>query len=290
MTRRRAAVACLALCALSACTEAPPQAPQPERYARIVTLAPNLTELAFTAGAGNALVGVSAWSDYPTPAKLLPVIGDAFMIDRERLAILQPDLLLAWQGGTPAHVVDELRAAGFAVEVLNTDSLADVPTTLRRIGELAGSGDVANLIADEFSRAIDDIARRYRDASGIRVFYQVSRRPLYTINGRHYVSELIELCGGQNVFAELAELAPTVDVEAVIDRDPEVLLASSDAGDDAFSDWSRWPDVAASRHQNFFLLPADSISRATTRLVHGADAMCKALDEARRNRDAGKGE
>ncbi|MDH3410224.1 MAG: cobalamin-binding protein, partial [Gammaproteobacteria bacterium] len=92
----------------------------------------------FAAGAGDTLVGVSAYSDYPDEAKQLPIIGDAFVVDQEQLAVLQPDLLLVWQSGTPEHVVDELRGAGYRVEVIRTRTLADVAAAIRRIGDLTG--------------------------------------------------------------------------------------------------------------------------------------------------------
>ena len=122
-------------------------------------------------------------------------------------------------------------------------------------------------------------------STDIRVFYQVSQRPLFTVNGDHYVSELIALCGGSNVFADLDELAPTIDVESVVERDPEVLLASTDAGESAFAEWQRWPHMAANEAGNQFLMPADAIGRATPRLLQAGEAVCEALAEARRRRD-----
>lgn len=286
MRPRQAALAAFALISLAACSQATPTAPASSTtYSRIVTLAPNLTELVFWAGAGELLVGVSAYSNHPPQALELPVIGDAFMIDHERLAVLQPDLLLVWNGGTPAHVVDELRDAGYEVEVMRTNSLADVSTAIRRIGELTGRSEPARRVAAGFEDRIQRMRERYEGLSSITVFYQVSARPLYTVNGEHFVSELIELCGGANVFADLGELAPTIDVEAVVERDPEVFLASSDAGEHAFGEWERWPRMAANRYGNHFVVPGDLISRATPRLLDGAGAVCDVLQEARRRRD-----
>jgi iron complex transport system substrate-binding protein len=142
---RQAVLAAIALIGLGACSPAtPPAEVAPDSYTRLVTLAPNLTELAFWAGAGELLVGVSAYSNHPPQVLELPVVGDAFMIDHERLAVLQPDLLLVWDGGTPAHVVDELRAAGYEVEVVRTNSLADVSKAILRIGELTGRYESAD--------------------------------------------------------------------------------------------------------------------------------------------------
>ena len=255
-------------------------------HARIATLAPHLTELVFAAGAGDKLVGVSAYSDYPAEALELPLIGDALAVDHEQLAMLNPDLLLAWQGGTPRHVVDELRHFGYTVEVIQIRKLADVADALRRIGELTDSIDEANDVASKYTQSLQAFEQRYADADDVRVFYQVDKRPLYTINDQHYVSELIDLCGGSNVFSDLDGLAPTVSVEAVVGRDPEAMFASSDAGDGALDQWNRWPHIAANRYKNHFLMPADEIGRATPRLLIAAKAVCDALQVARANRDA----
>lgn len=272
------------LCGLLACSEPPAPSDAPRQYSRLVTLAPNLTELVFAAGAGETLVGVSAYSDYPPAALALPIIGDAFTVDQERLALLRPDALLVWESGTPAHVVDQLRRVGFHVEVIRTRSLEDVALALTRIGELTGHAAEATAAAARYRAALQALRAQHADAESLRVFYQVSRRPLFTINGEHFLSELIEFCGGENVFADLDELAPTVDVEAIVARNPEVMLASDEAGDEAFNEWQRWPNIAANRYGNHFLMPADEIGRATPRLLIAGEAVCTALAIARDKR------
>jgi iron complex transport system substrate-binding protein len=258
----------------------------PQRHSRIVTLAPSLAELVFAAGAGEFLVGVSAYSDFPPQVEALPLVGDAFTIDQEQLALLQPDLLLVWKSGTPEHIVDELRIAGYAVETIRTQMLADIPAALIRIGELTGRDERAEQVAAEFNADMQALAQKFAGSEPIRVFYQVSQRPLYTVSSAHYASELIALCGGSNVFSDLDELAPAIDVEAVIDRDPEAMLAGRDSGDDAFSEWSRWPRIAANRYDNHFLLPGDELGRPTPRVLAAGVAICEALQTARERRAA----
>ena len=270
---------------VTACSEQKNTASIPESAQRIVSLAPNLTELVFAIGAGERLVGVSAWSDYPREVLELPVVGDAFTVDQEQLMLLEPDLLLVWESGTPAHTVDELRAVGYNVATIRTRGLDDIATAMLALGELTGHRDGAAKAASDFRLQIQSLRDRYQQEPAIRVFYQVSSRPLYTVNGEHFVSELISICGGNNIFGDLNALAPTVDVEAVVDRDPEVMLASTDAGDDAFIEWERWPAIGAIRYGNQFLLPADEIGRATGRLINAGQAMCIALQQARINRD-----
>lgn len=271
---------------LCGCSEPAGNTPEPESYGRVVALAPNLTELVFAIGAGDRLVGVSAWSDYPPEVLDLPVVGDAFSVDQEELALLNPDLLLVWESGTPAHAVDELRDAGYTVERIRTRSLEDVSIALRRIGELTGRSSEAEVVAANFQAELEALRQSQAGRPSISVFYQVSARPLYTVNREHYVSELIEICGGRNVFDDLDDLAPAISVEAVVDRNPEVMLASTDAGDGAFAEWQRWPAVSANLYGNQFLLPADEIGRATPRLIVAGGAMCLALQKARLNREA----
>ncbi len=275
----------LALAGLPACSESPEPELPAAPLARIVALAPNLTELVFAAGAGDTLVGVSAYSDYPPAALDLPIIGDAFTVDHEQLALLKPDALLAWESGIPAHVVEEMRNVGYRVEVIRSRNLNDVAVALRRIGELTGHEAEANEAAAAFTAGLEALQQRFASEQTIRVFYQVARRPLYTVNGEHYVSELISLCGGENIFADLNTLAPAIAVEAVVERNPEVMLASSDAGDDAFAEWSRWPNLMAVRLGNQYFMPADEIVRATPRLLIAGEAVCQALQLARDKRN-----
>lgn len=253
---------------------------------RVVTLAPNLAELMFAAKAGDKLVGISAYTDFPPAAVELPIVSDAFMVDQEQLALLKPDLLLAWKNGTPAHVVDQLREAGFRVEVIQTDSLDDVAVAIERIGELTGKHKPAANAAAAYRQRIQQLTDRYSGGESIDVFYQISSRPLYTVNSTHYISELINLCGGRNIFDDLDELAPLVDVEAVVSRNPEAMLAALDSTQAAFDVWDRWPELAANRYGNRFFVPAAEIGRATPRVVVAGEAVCEALAEARLNKAA----
>lgn len=262
----------------------------PAAATRIVTLSPHLAELMFAIQADDLLVGVSAYSDFPTEVTLLPVIGDAFNIDQEQLTILEPDLLLAWETGTPAHVVDDLSARGFRVEVIATKGLAGVPSALRTMGVLTSRQELANAAASSFEYELQALVDESLELTPISVFYQVDARPLYTINGDHYISELIETCGGTNIFSDLDGLAPLVSVEAVLDREPEVILASSDAGLGAFLEWDRWTDIAANKYGNRFLMPANEIGRPTPRLLIAARAVCNALAEGRLNREKHQGD
>jgi iron complex transport system substrate-binding protein len=282
---RAVALACLCVL-LCGCSDESSVLEESAAAQRVVTFAPHLAEIMHVVGAGEQLVGVSAWSDYPREVLELPEVGDAFTVDQEQLSLLRPDLLLVWDSGMPSHTVDELRKLGYRVESITTRGLDDVVVAMRRIGELTGRRGRAEEAAADFSNAFAALREEYRDASAIDVFFQVSARPLYTVNREHFISEIITICGGRNIFDDLEGFAPSVDVEAVVSRDPEVMLAGADLGEGAFAEWARWPKLAANRYGNQFLLPDETIGRPSPRLVLAGRSVCLALDQARRNREA----
>jgi iron complex transport system substrate-binding protein len=251
---------------------------------RIVSLAPNLTELAFAAGAGARIVGTVEYSNEPAAAREIPRIGDAFRVDVERILALRPDLVLAWASGTPRPTIERLRELGLDVREFATHRLSDVPRVVRELGALAATEDEAVQAADRFDAQISELAKRYQDKAPLRVFLQVSTRPLYTVNGRQIMSELLTLCGGRNVFADLNQLAPQVGLEAVIARNPDVIVITDDAEPTAKDSWSKWRQVEAVRTGNVYVLPADDLTRATTRLAQGAGDLCRVLETARSRR------
>lgn len=248
---------------------------------RIVSLAPHLTELVYTAGAGDKLVGVEAHSDYPSQARALPRVGDAFQVDFERLLVLKPDLVLVWDSGTPEPVIEKLNRLGLRVQRVSISRLEQIAYALRTIGELAGTATVAEQAAKKYLGEIAALRKSRGQATEVTVFYQISEKPLYTVNGRHLISEAIELCGGKNIFADLAQLAPPIGMEAVIERDPEVILAGDGAQGDPLSVWRKWPQMRAVRQGNLYTVRADSIARSTPRVVDGVRQVCAILDKVR---------
>jgi len=272
------AAALLLACAASA-EPAEPAAPAAPAE-RIVTLSPHLAELAYAAGAGDRLVGTVSWSDYPPAAAGLPRVGDAFRLDLETLAMLSPDLVLAWQGGNPDALLETLAAQGYRVVALAPQSLDDIGEQLARIGQLAGSEVVAEAAAARYRARLAALREAQAGKRPVSVFYQVSRRPLYTVGGRQLISEIIALCGGRNIFAELKALAPAVGMEAVLARNPEVILAS-DAQREELAAWRRWAGIAAVERGNLFSVDGDLVARPSPRVLEGAAQVCAALDRAR---------
>ena len=139
------------------------------------------------------------------------------------------------------------------------------------------------MTAQRLRARIDALRERYAGRAPLRVFYQIWERPLMTVNGRHFISDSIRLCGGENVFAAIEPIAPTVSIEAVIAADPQVIIVSASAGDNeaALAAWRRWGPVAAVRTDSLFTIPPDLIARPTARIVEGVERLCAALESAR---------
>jgi iron complex transport system substrate-binding protein len=253
--------------------------PQPAQ--RIVTLAPNLTELVFAAGAGERLAGVARFSDYPPAARRLPVVSDAVQVDLERLLVLRADLVLAWQGGTPPDVIARLERAGLPVFVAGASGLDDIARNITAIAQLTGTTAAAEPARAAFDADLRALRAHRHAGAPVRVFYEIWDRPLMTVNKAHLISEIITLCGGVNVFAGLGALTPEVSREALLAARPDIVLGGSSADTPAAfaARWAALPPPLngwTARH-----LPADLIQRPTPRIVEGARRLCAHLDAVR---------
>ncbi|MDR1888704.1 MAG: cobalamin-binding protein [Zoogloeaceae bacterium] len=254
---------------------------------RIISLAPHLTEILYAAGAGERLVGVVSFSDYPEAARALPRVGSYPRLNLEAIVKLQPDLLVAWKNGNDPTQLAKLRALGMRVFVTEPVKLGDVARLLEGFGKLAGSEAVAARAAADFRDRRAALEARYRHRPPVRVFYQIWQAPLMTVGKPQIISQVIRLCGGVNVYDNLDSLAPTVSLESVLAADPEVIVATgmADARPEWLDDWKRWPRLLAVRHDNLFHINPDLIQRHTPRLLNGAEVLCNQLEQARQRRN-----
>lgn len=258
--------------------------PGPAR--RIISLAPHVTELLFAAGAGGYIVGAVEYSQYPEAAKSIPRVGNNLQLDLERIVDLKPDLVVVWLHGNAQRQLDKLLKLGIPVFYNEPHQLGDIARSLEQFGRLAGTEAVALPAARAFLARESELRARYAGRPAVRVFYQVWESPLMTINGNQIINDVIMLCGGQNVFADLKPLVPRVSIEAVLEADPEAIgTAIIDATrQNGLENWKQWPHLTATARNNFFLIHTDLISRHTPRILDGAQQMCEHLDAARSRR------
>lgn len=250
---------------------------------RIISLAPHITELLYAAGAGKRIVGVVDYSDFPAAAKKIERIGNYSAIDLERIVVLKPDLIIAWHSGNPKPAMRKLEQLGIPVFYSDPHTMQDIASSIMRFGVLAGTQPAARKAAQGFQRQLRQLTTRYAGRSTVTVFYEIWNQPMTTVNGQHLISEVIKICGGHNVFAGLASLAPTVAVEPVLAANPQVIIASSNDGKMPgwLLDWKRWSTLDAVRYDNLYYINWDYINRLSPRILKGVQGVCEALDSAR---------
>jgi iron complex transport system substrate-binding protein len=254
----------------------------PPAPARIVALSPHLAEIVYAAGAGGQLAAAVRYSDFPEAAARLARVGDATRLDIERIFALQPDLILGWKSGNPAHDLRRLETLKLPLFVTEAQRLTDIPRLIRMVGAIAGTQPEANSAADALERELESLRSRYGTRPRIRVFYEIWHRPLLTVNGRHIISDVIDLCGGTNVFGGAPLLTPSVSMESVLAARPDVVLGGSSAmrPEDLAAQWRAAP-ISALRGLPALYVPADLIQRQTPRIVEGARIVCGHLDAVR---------
>jgi iron complex transport system substrate-binding protein len=246
---------------------------------RVVTLAPFLTELAYSAGAN--VVGASAHSDYPAEARALPEVASAVAVSIESIAALRPDLVLAWQDSIRREDIERIAAFGIAVHVAQARRLDDVPRLLRTIGTLVGRD--ATGIANEYSARIAALRSAHAGVPPVPVLLEVWHRPLTTIAGAHWMNEALEVCGARNAFTDLPGVAPAISWELVHARDPAIVVGAGSAPDASrFNDnWASRSALAAVRDHRLVWVDGDYIQRPTLRLAEGVARLCQGIDRAR---------
>lgn len=248
---------------------------------RIATLAPFLTELVFSAGAGGRLVAVSAHSDYPLEAKGLPQVATAASFSIEQLVALTPDLVLAWRDSIRPEDVERLKGFGTAVFVAQARSLEDVPRLLQDIGRMAGR-DVGRVVRD-YRAKLDRLRSAHAHQPRVSVFLEIWNRPLTTIAGAHWINEALALCGADNLFSDLPGVAPLVSWESLYERDPRAIVgAGSAANAEQFrANWKSRATLQAVKEGRLVFVDADTIQRPTVRLAEGVAQLCAGLDRVR---------
>jgi iron complex transport system substrate-binding protein len=254
----------------------------PQPALRIVSLAPSITEQLFAIGAGDRIVGTSAYSDYPPAAGDIPVVSGIDGVDLERVASLHPDLVILWGSGYPPATRGALERLGVPVYVSEPDSLESIARSMERLGRITGASQAAAR-ARQFRERLQQLRRTFAGRSPVRAFYQVWAQPLMTLSGRHVVSEALQACGARNIFSSLPLLVPTVSPEAVIAADPQVILTSEPGAVDhgGLEFWKRYPFLSAVAHGQLVTLDANLIDRATPRMLEETARLCQRIDAAR---------
>ncbi len=244
---------------------------------RVVSLAPSLSEIVLELGAGDLLVGVLEGGEPMPELKDVAVVGRQGQLAMEPLLALQPDLVLLWPDSIGQAQRQQLQALDIPLLIIEPRSLAELAEQFSEIGAAIGRAEQGRRLAQAFGEGLAELAERYRRERPLRVFYQVWDSPLYTIGGRQIISDALRLCGAENIFADLGLPAPQVSVEAVLQRDPEVILAGDGARLDA---WQRWPQLTAVARQQLWAVPDKGLERPSFQMLAATEKLCEQLAKA----------
>ena len=250
---------------------------------RIVALAPHIVENLYSAGAGDKLVGVVSYSNFPDEAKNVPEVGTYNAFSLEQVLALNPDLVVMWGSGNGMQTLSKFEALGIPVYVSELRQLSDVPKSIRNLSQLAGTPAIGEAEASRIETELDALHRRYGEKRSLSVLYQIWNDPLQTVNGEHLISEIISLCGGYNVFGDARSLAPRVSIESVLLRDPAAIVASGmgEARPEWLDEWRAYPSLTAVADEALLFVNPDHLQRPSARIVLGARSLCQQLDQVR---------
>jgi iron complex transport system substrate-binding protein len=250
---------------------------------RIISLSPNTTEILFHIGAGEKIVGADEYSNYPQAANKIVRVNNHAAANYELILSLKPDLVIAWQSGNGEKIISRIRELNIPVFVVETASLEDIPNLYRRLGQLSGYAAQANTQAEKFSQRLNQLRKSFSSKKDIRVFYQIWNEPLMTLNGDHMITDMIELCGGINVFSDAAALVPYVNIESVVAANPQIIISGgknkTDLLDSGF--WRKWSGISAVKNQHLYAIPSDLLQRHSDRILVGTGLMCEYIDLVR---------
>lgn len=252
---------------------------------RIVSLAPHITENLFAAGAGEYVVGVVAYSDYPPEATKIKQIGSYKKIDVEAIVALQPDIVIAWGTGNDELQIEQIRKLGIPVYVEDPRKIQDIADSIEDYGRMVNNMRESIEVAQEFRLRYRDIRRKYSARAKLRGFYQVWNKPLITINDQHLITDVMRICSIDNTFGDLTQLAPRITVESVLEKDPQMIIASGmgQAKPEWLDDWKKWSKLQAVQYNNLFFIPPAIIQRHAPRILDAAERLCEQAEEARQN-------
>jgi iron complex transport system substrate-binding protein len=254
----------------------------PSTPTRIISLAPGATEMLFAAGAGEHVIATVQYSDEPAAAKQVPRIGDVVAVDMERLVALRPEVAVVWPGGGNLAQIEEIGRLGIPLYRQQVNVLGDLPGSLRRLGALAGTSAIAEQAAHNIEARLANLSQAYGGGRHPSVLLQVWNHPIYTVGGTHLMSDALRLCGARNVFGDLRDLGPAVDVEAVVARNPDIIVAAAPpgGGPEWLADWRRFTTLRAVRTGNLITFEDQRLTRLGPSVVSATEALCKVLAAA----------
>ncbi|MDQ3799161.1 MAG: cobalamin-binding protein [Acidobacteriota bacterium] len=247
----------------------------PREIARAVSLAPNLTENIFAVGAGNRLVGVTTYCNYPAEAEKIAKIGDTMNPNMEAVIALKPQIVFVTTASQIEAFAETLERQNINVFVTNPADLEGVYRNLYQLGEIFGTEDETRRRVEELRRRVADIEARTATATDVKVFVQISKEPLFTIGRASFLTEIIGRAGGVSVTADAATAYPRFSKETALALEPEAIILSESEDNREPNEVFR--DSPAMKNNRVFKINADLFSRPGPRIVDALELIARDL-------------
>ena len=251
----------------------------PAKVDRLVSLAPNLTEIVFAVGAGKKLVGRTSYCDYPAEAKAITEVGDTLHPSLERIIALKPQVVLVSTASQLEVFTNQLQGQNIAVYVTDPHDLEGVFRSIAQIGEIVGEQDQANQLVQKLRERTNAVEQALKQKQPVRVFYQVSGEPLYTAGHDSFVTDLMRRAGGASVTADVPGAWPKYSNESALAARPEAIILPTGGSMGAAN-----ANVAEALRQSPAVLQGrvykindDHLARPGPRSVDGLEEMAHAL-------------
>ncbi|AGZ37296.1 MULTISPECIES: cobalamin-binding protein [Pseudomonas] len=244
---------------------------------RVISLAPSMTDIMLELQADDLLVGVLDGGERPAGLRALPSVGRQGQLDMERLLSLRPDLVLVWPSGVSPAQQAQLKRLGIETFSAEPHSLDQLIEQIEAIADRIGRGEQGLRYGALLRDRLQQLRQRYRREQPVSVFYQVWDTPLYTVGATQIISDALAVCGARNVFDDINLPAPQISVEAVLQRDPQVILAGDWA---QLARWKAWPRLRAVAGKRLLVVPDKGLERPSGQMIDATKRLC-ALLEAR---------
>lgn len=247
----------------------------PVNIERAISLAPNLTENIFAIGAGNKLIGVTTFCNYPKETEKIAKIGDTINPNLEAIIALKPQIVFVSTASQVESFTKTLEQQKIAVFVTNPSNIEGVYQSLFQLGEVLNEKEKANLLVESLKKRAAEIETRTASAKDTKVFVQISKEPLFTIGKTSFITDLINRAGGLSVTANIAEAYPKFSKETALALQPEAIILSD--SEDNREPNEVFKDSPAMKNGKIFKINADLLSRPGPRMFEALEQIAKAL-------------
>ena len=248
--------------------------------ARIVSLAPSITEMLFSLGLEEQIVGVTEFCDYPAAAKSKAKVGYANP-SMEVIIALRPELVLAPRDFLRPDLQVKLEQLKIPVFVLDAHTLEDIPLHIHTLGQMFEKVSAASAVTQHIRQRLAEIKRKVETLPAKRVLYVLNSQPLITVGPGSFIHQMIGVAGGMNIATQASEAYPRLSMETVLKQDPEVLIFPSGEVETVprseQQQWRRWDSLSAVKHQRFHEVSSSLLNRPGPRVVDGLEQLARAI-------------